>query len=109
MTTNTMKKPLTLRRFMHKYLISIIFYGLIAAVVISLFYCHARANTQYIEWLESREVTEVYVEKGDTLWNIAQQHKPEFMDVREYVHIIQQLNNIDDLYAGDVIQIYTID
>ena len=94
---------------MHKYLISIIFYGLIAAVVISLFCCLTQPDKQYIEWLENREITEYYVEQGETLWSIAQQYKPEFMDIREYVYEIQQLNNISNLYAGDIIQIYTID
>ena len=109
MTSHTMKKPLTLRRFMRKYLLSIIFYGLIAVVVISLFSCLDTDKKAYNEWLESREITEIYIEKGDTLWNIAQKYKPHFMDIREYVYEIQQLNNIDMIYAGDIIQIYTID
>lgn len=109
MTSYSIKKPMTLRRFMHKYLISIIFYGLIAAVVISLFCCLTTDKKEYNNWLESRKITEIYIENGDTLWNIAQQYKPNFMDIREYVYEIKQLNDIDMIYAGDIIQIYTID
>lgn len=38
--------------------------------------------------------TEKYVvQSGDTLWNIAEEYKPDWMDIRQYIDLIEEDNN----------------
>ncbi|MBE6008791.1 MAG: LysM peptidoglycan-binding domain-containing protein [Lachnospiraceae bacterium] len=53
---------------------------------------------------------EVYYElvditKGDTLWTIAEEYNTEFGDVREYIEVIKEFNNMsgDHIKSGDKI------
>jgi hypothetical protein len=38
---------------------------------------------------------QVEVRGGDTLWSIASAHKPDSMDIREYVYYLKKLNKLD--------------
>jgi len=38
---------------------------------------------------------QVEVHGGDTLWSIASAHKPDSMDIREYVYYLKKLNKLD--------------
>ncbi len=51
--------------------------------------------------------TEIRVESGDTLWNIARAYGDSSKDVREVVYDICQANNISagDIYPGQVLRI----
>lgn len=40
------------------------------------------------------------VEKGDTLWDIAKEHAPRNMDVRDYIY---RLRKINDMHASATI------
>lgn len=35
------------------------------------------------------------VKSGDTLWSIAQQHKDDDCDIREYIYNVKKINNMD--------------
>ena len=60
------------------------------------------------EWENNRRVVSYVVDSGDTLWAIAEQYKPEWLDVREYMYQVKQLNGIDsNLQVGDEILVYT--
>lgn len=50
----------------------------------------------------------IYVESGDTLWDIAKEYCPDGMDVREYVYTLKQANNTPDsvIQAGEVLTVY---
>lgn len=37
----------------------------------------------------------VYVEEGDTLWHIASKTLPKRTDIRDYIHEIYRLNNLE--------------
>lgn len=50
----------------------------------------------------------VVVEDGDTLWNIASDYKPHKYDIREFIDIIIECNNLNqdgNIYPGEVIKI----
>ena len=56
------------------------------------------------------EEKEVYYElvditKGDTLWTIAEKYNTEFDDVRDYIEVVKEFNNItgDYIKSGDKI------
>ncbi|MFM9280221.1 LysM peptidoglycan-binding domain-containing protein [Paenibacillus jiagnxiensis] len=47
----------------------------------------------------------VVVLSGDTLWGIAQEHKPDYMDTRVYIEGIIRINGLESsgIRAGDVL------
>ena len=51
--------------------------------------------------------TEVKVQAGDTLWNLAKDYGDQTKDVREVVYDICQFNNVDaaSIYPGQVLLI----
>lgn len=54
--------------------------------------------------LESARYT---VRHGDTLWSIAEAHCPEEMDIREYISMVSDRNNISaTIYPGQTLTIY---
>lgn len=53
----------------------------------------------------SREPIELLVQRGDTLWKISLNYKPEGMDTREYIYQIMRTNSMKDsvIKVGDTI------
>lgn len=49
-----------------------------------------------IEAQEPLEVVTVIVKNGDSLWKIADRYDNNKMDLRKYIYIIQQYNNLDN-------------
>jgi len=56
---------------------------------------------------EPIDYIEVSVNAGDTLWNIAEYHGPEDVDIREVVYLIAEANDIKNnmIYPGDTLMI----
>lgn len=52
--------------------------------------------------------TSISVESGDTLWDIAKEHRPEGCSINSYINEIIELNHMNSstLYAGQHIIIY---
>lgn len=78
-----------------------------AILMVALFvHQHIRYNT----WYNNREVIEYRVKWGDTLNGIGYEHKPSWMDVREYCYYIADLNDMDcsNIYEGQTIKLYAI-
>lgn len=51
--------------------------------------------------------SEIQIQSGDTLWNLAKEFGPKDQDTRKVVHEICKLNNIsaDTIYPGQIISI----
>ena len=49
----------------------------------------------------------VYVEEGDTLWNICEEYAPNSMDIRKYIQIVKDYNDKTDatIYTGELIEL----
>ena len=62
---------------------------LIVAISSTVFSFKAKSAEQY-------GVISVVVEKGDTLWSIAQEYKPDGIEIREYIYEISKNNGIDN-------------
>lgn len=79
----------------------------VAAILMAVLFIHQR--TQYNTWCDNREVVEYRVKWGDTLNGISYEHKPSWMDVREYCYYITDLNDMDcsNIYEGQTIKLYT--
>lgn len=65
-------------------------------------------NGKQTEWENTRTVTTVIVDKGDTLDDFGYQYKPDWMDVREYRQKVMALNNMSSamLYSGQSLKLY---
>ena len=46
---------------------------------------------------EPLQVIQATVEKGETLWEIADRYDNNKMDLRKYIYIIEKYNNLDSL------------
>ncbi|AZH29806.1 LysM peptidoglycan-binding domain-containing protein [Paenibacillus sp. M-152] len=57
--------------------------------------------------VSNKEVIKLTVQPGDTLWNIAVNHKPERMDTRVYIEGIMRINALEDrgVQAGQVLKL----
>lgn len=49
----------------------------------------------------------IYISKGETLWSIAEEYKKPNQDIRDYIHQLEKLNNMDSaaIYEGQAITI----
>jgi hypothetical protein len=83
----------------------------VAVVIASLVAICSVVNShaQHNEWVETRTVETIRVAPNETMWQIAEQYKPDFMDTREYIYEVKTLNNMSDtyLYVGDKLLVYT--
>lgn len=60
------------------------------------------------EWEATRKVETICVDRGDTLDAIGYRYKPAWIDVREYTHLIKELNGLKSscIYAGQDLKVY---
>lgn len=52
------------------------------------------ATDQYGQAIALNGVRSIVVERGDTLWKIAEQFRPDGMDIREYIYLVKQANHL---------------
>ncbi len=73
---------------------------ILIALIITLF---SHCSAMY----ENREIENITVSTGDTLWSIACEYKKDGQDVREYIYELRKLNNLENctIYPGQEIQI----
>ena len=89
-----------MRRIIHKYLPTVIATVLIMACVMGIIWLRfsdAKA------WKSEASVAQVFVKKGDTLWDIATEYAPYTdLSVPEYVRQLKQMNHLgeDTIHAG---------
>ncbi len=60
--------------------------------------------------LDTKEVTHIRVQSGDTLWSIAGRNVSSQIDIREYIYAIQTINKLDNgtvLSPGTTIKLPT--
>lgn len=89
-----------------RFYVFIIFTVCVSMSILSFFNSFGRAERIKPEL----SYKEVYISKGDTVWNIALKYKPEKLDVRDMVADIRdfnELNKLNDLSIkpGDIIKI----
>ena len=61
----------------------------------------------YSKSQESKYYIEIFVEKGDTLWDIAKRTLPEKTDIRKYIKEIKAVNSLDTalIREGELLKI----
>lgn len=65
-------------------------------------------NNRQTDWQNTRVVKTITVHNGDTLDGISYEYKPSWMDVREYRHMVMELNDMDSatIYQGQSLDVY---
>ncbi|OLS03971.1 LysM peptidoglycan-binding domain-containing protein [Tissierella creatinophila] len=86
-----------------RFYVFIIFIVYFIFSTLSFFKSFGRA--EYI--LSNVKYKEVYISKGDTVWDIALEYKPDKSDVRDMVAKIRDVNKMENLSIkpGDVIKV----
>lgn len=82
--------------------IFVLFCMLIGSSIASSGQSKAAQNASY------KYYTSIEIEKGDTLWDIAQQHiTPEYANIQAYVDEIKEINNLgdDEIHSGQYLMI----
>lgn len=61
----------------------------------------------YSKSQEAKYYIEVFVEQGDTLWDIAKRTLPKNTDIRKYIQEIKAVNNLETAFIkeGDILKI----
>lgn len=57
--------------------------------------------------MTKQEYIQVQVQSGDTLWNIAEQHMNDNLDIRKAVHMLCRINDIsaEQLQPGQILMV----
>lgn len=86
-----------------KFLASILLMVTISLIMIGIF---TNKNKVYSTKYEEKYI-EVTINKGDTLWSIALNYKPDRYDTREIVYEIMIVNDLKDsnVIPGDIIKV----
>lgn len=84
------------------------FYTFVALLLILLFFGMFKLINEPIAFAGQGTQTDLetyVVQKGDTLWHIAEEKNSQNIDIRQFVHEIKRFNNIEDskIYPGDII------
>ncbi|GIO31145.1 MULTISPECIES: LysM peptidoglycan-binding domain-containing protein [Paenibacillus] len=86
------------RRLMLKLLLAVVIISAGCTGMVRVFAGSPQDDTQ---------VEQVVVAQGDTLWEIALNHKPKNMDTRAYIRMIKEMNHLktSGIQAGDVLSL----
>ena len=87
---NYIKKSASRARRLHFIRITMIFFILVVILTAGTL-ISAYANKDSADW----DPATIYVGSGDSLWTIAQEHVPNNMNIRSYIHKIKKLNGLE--------------
>lgn len=75
---------------------------LVLIAILTLIVSSHRSNGQ-----EQIYFNEYRVGKGDTLWNISNYYSDDNIDIRQFIHEIKKINDMETsaIYEGDIIKI----
>ena len=79
----------------------------IRSIAILIFLLVGLFNISIAKSNKEAEIIDYTIAPGQTLWSIAKEYTPNTKDIRETIHEIKDLNNMQDssIYAGQTIKI----
>lgn len=79
----------------------------IRSIAILIFLLVGLFNISVAKSNKEAEIIDYTIAPGQTLWSIAKEYTPNTKDIRETIHEIKDLNNMQDsnIYAGQTIKI----
>lgn len=85
------------------YFIPMVLVSMVLIIVLS-----SSLRTNATEKQPTKFYTSIQIENGDTLWSIAEEHKPAYITVSDYIDDLMSINNLtnDDIHAGNYLTIY---
>ncbi|HHW66864.1 MAG: hypothetical protein PWP07_1590 [Epulopiscium sp.] len=89
----------------YRFILLLIFFICVFQFIAVIIY--SSTEKEHIRKNPIQKYEQVHIQKGDTLWNIAQQYKPDHQSLNQYVSTIMEFNHMksDKIYAGDKIVI----
>lgn len=79
----------------------------IRSIAILIFLLVGLFNISVAKSNKEAETINYTISQGQTLWSIAREYTPNNKDIRDTIHEIRELNNLEDatIYEGQTIQI----
>jgi len=79
----------------------------IRSIAILIFLLVGLFNISVAKSNKEAEIIDYTITPGQTLWSIAREYTPNSKDIRDTIHEIKDLNNMQDsnIYAGQTIKI----
>lgn len=79
----------------------------IRSIAILIFLLVGLFNISVAKSNKEAEIIDYTITPGQTLWSIAREYTPNSKDIRDTIHEIKDLNNMQDsnIYAGQIIKI----
>lgn len=79
----------------------------IRSIAILIFLLVGLFNISVAKSNKEAEIIDYTIAPGQTLWSIAKEYTPNAKDIRETIHEIKDLNNMQDssIYVGQTIKI----
>lgn len=79
----------------------------IRSIAILIFLLVGLFNISVAKSNKEAEIIDYTIAPGQTLWSIAKEYTPNTKDIRETIHEIKDLNNMQDssIYTGQTIKI----
>lgn len=79
----------------------------IRGIAILIFLLVGLFNISVAKSNKEMEIIDYTIAPGQTLWSIAREYTPNSKDIRDTIHEIKDLNNMQDsnIYAGQTIKI----
>ena len=96
-----------MKRFRFYTISAIMFIMIIFTVIMSTsLKTNANENTK-----NKKIYTSISIKSGDTLWDIANEYKPDDMSSKDYIKEIKEINSLssDSIHTGNYLMIYYID
>jgi nucleoid-associated protein YgaU len=93
----TKKKKSILKRIKWNNVAKLVLFIIVATAMVTIIDGRMNQMAEERASLENAKTVEIYVEEGDTLWEIADRNEFVGVDIRDVIYKIEKLNNLESV------------